>query len=48
MILSSLLEKWFDSESRARRCWLEGESLWKQKDFTEALEKYNKAVELGE
>ncbi|KAJ8283134.1 hypothetical protein COCON_G00056530 [Conger conger] len=46
VILSSLLEKWFDSESKARRCWLEGESLWKQKDYTEALEKYNKAVEL--
>lgn len=48
VVLSSLLEKWFDSESKARRYWLEGESLWKQKDLTEALQKYNKAVELGE
>ncbi|KAJ8332300.1 hypothetical protein SKAU_G00427260 [Synaphobranchus kaupii] len=47
VILSSLLEKWFDCESKARRWWLEGESLWKQKDYTEALEKYNKAEELA-
>ncbi|KAG5851529.1 LON peptidase N-terminal domain and RING finger protein 2 [Anguilla rostrata] len=47
VILSGLLEKWFDSESKARRYWLEGESLWKQKDYPEALEKYNQAVELA-
>ncbi|KAG9348885.1 hypothetical protein JZ751_029202 [Albula glossodonta] len=47
VILSSLLDKWFDSESKARRSWLEGESMWNQKNFTEALEKYNKAVELA-
>ncbi|KAJ8407386.1 hypothetical protein AAFF_G00279600 [Aldrovandia affinis] len=47
VVLSGLLDKWFDSESKARRCWLEGEGMWLQKNFTEALEKYNKAVALA-
>ncbi|KAG7467274.1 hypothetical protein MATL_G00151520 [Megalops atlanticus] len=47
VVLGSLLEKWFASESNARRCWLEGESMWKNQDFASALEKYNKAVELA-
>ncbi|XP_048834558.1 LON peptidase N-terminal domain and RING finger protein 2 isoform X2 [Brienomyrus brachyistius] len=46
VILSSLLEKWFDSESKARRYWLEGEAMWREKSLKDALDKYNKAVEL--
>ncbi|KAJ8247210.1 hypothetical protein GJAV_G00259990 [Gymnothorax javanicus] len=47
VVLSSLLEKWFNSESKARRYWLEGERMLKQKDYTGALERYNSAVELA-
>lgn len=47
VILSSLLEKWFGSESRSRRSWLEGETHWKKQELPSALEKYNMAVELG-
>ncbi|XP_035250088.1 LON peptidase N-terminal domain and RING finger protein 2-like [Anguilla anguilla] len=46
VVLCSLLDKWFNSESKARRCWQEGEDLWKKGDLSDALEKYNKAVEL--
>lgn len=47
VILSGLLDKWFEAESQSRRCWLEGESLWKKQDLQGALEKYNQAVDLG-
>ncbi|CAB1347144.1 unnamed protein product [Coregonus sp. 'balchen'] len=47
VILSSLLDKWFDSESKARRHWIEGEVSQKKHNYTDALEKYNKAVELA-
>lgn len=47
VILSSLLDKCFDSESKARRHWIEGEVSRKKHDYTDALDKYNKAVELG-
>ncbi|TSK17847.1 LON peptidase N-terminal domain and RING finger protein 2 [Bagarius yarrelli] len=47
VILSGLLDKWFEAESKSRRCWIEGESLWKKKELQEALEKYNQAVELA-
>ncbi|KAI4877112.1 hypothetical protein NFI96_026461 [Prochilodus magdalenae] len=47
VVLSSLLEKWFSSESQSRRCWVEGEGLWKKQELSSALEKYNKAVELA-
>ncbi|KAG7463621.1 hypothetical protein MATL_G00178560 [Megalops atlanticus] len=47
VILSSLLDKWFDTESKARRLWLDGESMWKKQEFTDALEKYDKALELA-
>ncbi|XP_064832690.1 LON peptidase N-terminal domain and RING finger protein 2-like [Oncorhynchus masou masou] len=47
VILSSLLDKWFDSESKARRHWIEGEVSQKKHDYTDALEKYNKALELA-
>uniref|UniRef100_A0A8B9KYB9 LON peptidase N-terminal domain and ring finger 2 n=1 Tax=Astyanax mexicanus TaxID=7994 RepID=A0A8B9KYB9_ASTMX len=46
VVLSGLLEKWFEAESKSRRCWMEGESLWKKQELSSALEKYNKAVEL--
>ncbi|XP_061082254.1 LON peptidase N-terminal domain and RING finger protein 2-like isoform X2 [Conger conger] len=46
VILCSLLDKWFDSESKARRSWQEGQHLWKKGDLSNALEKYDKAVEL--
>ncbi|XP_007259096.3 LON peptidase N-terminal domain and RING finger protein 2 [Astyanax mexicanus] len=47
VVLSGLLEKWFEAESKSRRCWMEGESLWKKQELSSALEKYNKAVELA-
>lgn len=47
VVLSGLLDKWFDSESKSRRSWIEGEVLWKKQDYSDALEKYNKAVELA-
>ncbi|XP_014029315.2 LON peptidase N-terminal domain and RING finger protein 2 [Salmo salar] len=47
VILSSLLDKCFDSESKARRHWIEGEVSRKKHDYTDALDKYNKAVELA-
>lgn len=47
VVLSSLLDKWFDSESKARRYWIEGEVQWKKRDLADALEKFNKAVELA-
>lgn len=48
VVLSGLLEKLFATESRARRCWVEGEMLWKKQELAEALDKYDAAVELGE
>ncbi|XP_062303303.1 LON peptidase N-terminal domain and RING finger protein 2 [Osmerus eperlanus] len=47
VVLSSLLEKWFVAESQARRYWLEGERLRTKHDFLNALERYNKAVEMA-
>ncbi|KAJ8409877.1 hypothetical protein AAFF_G00209180 [Aldrovandia affinis] len=47
VVLGSVLDKWFDSESKARRCWQEGEDMWKERDLPNALDKYNKAVELA-
>lgn len=47
VVLSSLLDKWFYTESEARRCSLEGEKLRDKHDYTNALEKYNQAVETG-
>ncbi|KAL0963694.1 hypothetical protein UPYG_G00309670 [Umbra pygmaea] len=47
VVLSSLLDKWFDSESKARRHWIDGEISRKKYDYTDAMEKYNKAVELA-
>lgn len=47
VVLSGLLDKWFATESKARRHWVEGEVLWKNQDLKDALEKYNMAVELA-
>lgn len=47
VILSGLLDKWFEAESKCRRLWIEGESLWKRLELQGALEKYNQAVQLG-
>lgn len=47
VVLSGLLDKWFASESKARKLWIEGEVLWKKQSLSETLEKYNAAVELG-
>ncbi|XP_073698094.1 LON peptidase N-terminal domain and RING finger protein 2 [Garra rufa] len=46
VIVSGLIEKWFNSESKARRCWLEGEALWKKQDLSNAILKFNTAIEL--
>lgn len=47
VILSGLLDKWFETESKCRRFWIEGEILWKKQEVQGALEKYNQAVKLG-
>ncbi|XP_059408367.1 LON peptidase N-terminal domain and RING finger protein 2 isoform X2 [Carassius carassius] len=46
VIISGLIGKWFNSESRARRYWSEGECLWKKMDLTNAILKFNTAIEL--
>ncbi|KAK6485386.1 LON peptidase N-terminal domain and RING finger protein 2-like [Huso huso] len=47
VILGSLLDKWYETESKARRLYLEGECLCKKQEFGAALEKYNTAIELA-
>lgn len=47
VVLSGLLDKLFASESKARKFWVNGEVLWRNKNLSEALEKYNAAVDLG-
>ncbi|XP_068592990.1 LOW QUALITY PROTEIN: LON peptidase N-terminal domain and RING finger protein 2-like [Cebidichthys violaceus] len=47
VVLSGLLDKLFATESRARKCWMEGEVLWKNQNLSEALEKYDAAVDLA-
>ncbi|CAL8266713.1 unnamed protein product [Lota lota] len=46
VVLSGLLEKWFEAESRARKHWVEAESLWKKLQYTDALKHFNKAIQL--
>ncbi|TDH06605.1 hypothetical protein EPR50_G00115120 [Perca flavescens] len=46
VVLSSLLDKLFATESKARKLWIEGEDLWKKQNLSDALEKYNAAVDL--
>lgn len=47
VVLSCLLDKLFATESKARKFWIEGELLWKKQNLSDALEKYNAAVDLG-
>lgn len=47
VVLSGLLDKLFATESKARKFWMEGEVLWKKQSLSDALEKYNAAVDLG-
>ncbi|XP_061649375.1 LON peptidase N-terminal domain and RING finger protein 2 [Phyllopteryx taeniolatus] len=47
VVLGGLLDKLFATESRARRLWIDGEVLWQGRNLTEALEKYDEAVELA-
>ncbi|XP_033867621.1 LON peptidase N-terminal domain and RING finger protein 2-like [Acipenser ruthenus] len=47
VILVSLLDKWYETESKARRLYLEGESLCKKQEFGAALENYNTAIQLA-
>lgn len=47
VVLSGLLDKLFATESKARKFWIEGEVLWKKQNLSDALEKYNAAVDLG-
>ncbi|XP_068185579.1 LON peptidase N-terminal domain and RING finger protein 2 [Antennarius striatus] len=47
VVLSGLLDKLFATESKARKLWIQGEVLWKNQDLSDALEKYNSAVELA-
>lgn len=46
VVLSGLLDKLFATESKSRKFWIEGEVLWKKQSLTDALEKYNAAVDL--
>ncbi|KAM4558749.1 LON peptidase N-terminal domain and RING finger protein 2 [Odontesthes bonariensis] len=47
VVISGLLDKLFATESKARRFWVEGEIFWKKQNLSEALEKYNAAVDLA-
>ncbi|KAF3843594.1 hypothetical protein F7725_002443 [Dissostichus mawsoni] len=47
VVLSGLLDKLFATESKARKFWIEGQVLWGEKNQSEALEKYNAAVDLA-
>ncbi|XP_030641782.1 LON peptidase N-terminal domain and RING finger protein 2 [Chanos chanos] len=47
VVLSGCLDKLFESKSKGVRLWIEGEHQRKKQNFADALEKYNKAVELA-
>ncbi|XP_014894369.1 LON peptidase N-terminal domain and RING finger protein 2 [Poecilia latipinna] len=47
VVLSGLLDKLFETESRARKMWIEGEVLWSKQSLADALERYNAAVDLA-
>ncbi|XP_077392569.1 LON peptidase N-terminal domain and RING finger protein 2 [Festucalex cinctus] len=47
VVLGGLLDKLFATESRARRLWIDGEVLRQSHKLTEALQKYDEAVELA-
>ncbi|XP_015251996.1 PREDICTED: LON peptidase N-terminal domain and RING finger protein 2 [Cyprinodon variegatus] len=46
VVLSGLLDKLFETESRARKMWIEGEMLWSKQNLAGALEMFNAAVDL--
>ncbi|XP_069581341.1 LON peptidase N-terminal domain and RING finger protein 2 [Brachyistius frenatus] len=46
VVLSSLLDKLFAKESKARKLWIEGELSWQTQKLSDALEKYDAAVDL--
>nr|XP_046260040.1 LON peptidase N-terminal domain and RING finger protein 2 [Scatophagus argus] len=46
VVLSGLLDKLFATESKARKFWIEGEIMWKKQNYSDALEKYDAAVDL--
>ncbi|XP_041856980.1 LON peptidase N-terminal domain and RING finger protein 2 [Melanotaenia boesemani] len=46
VVISGLLDKLFATESKARKFWIEGETLWQKQSLSDALEKYNAAVDL--
>ncbi|XP_034550533.1 LON peptidase N-terminal domain and RING finger protein 2 [Notolabrus celidotus] len=46
VVLSCLLDKLFATESKCRKFWIEGELSWKNQNLSDALEKYNAAVDL--
>lgn len=47
VVLSGLLDKLFETESKSRKYWIEGEVLWEKQNLTDALEKFDAAVDLG-
>uniref|UniRef100_A0A8C4YU69 LON peptidase N-terminal domain and ring finger 2 n=1 Tax=Gadus morhua TaxID=8049 RepID=A0A8C4YU69_GADMO len=47
VVLSGLLEKWFEAESGARKHWVEAQGLWKKLKYTDALHHFNEAVALA-
>ncbi|XP_041114782.1 LON peptidase N-terminal domain and RING finger protein 2 isoform X3 [Polyodon spathula] len=47
VVLGNLLDKWYETESKARKLYLEGESLYKKQEFGAALEMYNTAIQLA-
>ncbi|CAG5865286.1 unnamed protein product [Menidia menidia] len=47
VVISGLVDKLFATESKARRLWIEGETLWKTQNLSDALEKYDAAVALA-
>ncbi|MED6273902.1 hypothetical protein CHARACLAT_010979 [Characodon lateralis] len=46
VVISGLLDKLFETESKARKMWIEGEVLWSKQNLVDALERYNAAVDL--
>lgn len=47
VIISGLIDKWFNTESKVRRYWMEGEYLWEKQDLSNAMLKFNTAIDQG-
>lgn len=45
VIISGLIDKWFNTESKVRRYWMEGEYLWEKQDLSNAMLKFNTAID---